>query len=165
MPSDAVVPVYFLDSKNLLGAVAEFSVKAGADGVIPVDLAPCGTARSPRLVNAKGEPLSGYRDPYLISMIVTPGRDGFSTEPADEDQIAQDGDYVSRIDKDHYGDLVTDAQGHITFPALIPGATYRVTDMSTRDDAGGRKTRKLFVAGAGETVDLGDIVIEKPETE
>ena len=25
------------------------------------------------------------------------------------------------------------------------------------------KTRKLFVAGAGETIDLGDIVIAKPQ--
>ncbi len=164
VPPDAGVPVYFLDSTNLLGAVAEFSVKAGTGGPIPVRLAACGTALA-RLVNAKGEPLSGYRDPYLISMIVTPGRDGYSKEAADEDQLAYDGDYVSRIDPDHYGNLVTDGQGHITFPALIPGATYRITDMTSADDAGGRKTRKLFVAGAGETIDLGDIVIEKPETE
>jgi hypothetical protein len=162
LAADASVPVYFLDSKNRLGATAELSVRAAAGGPIPVCLAPCATALA-RVVNSKGEPLAAYRDPYLISMIVTPGRDGFSKEPAEEDQLAADGDYLSRIDPDHYSDLVSDAQGHVTFPALIPGATYRVSDMSTVDNPGGRKTRKLFVAGAGETIDLGDIMIEKPE--
>ena len=158
----ARVPVYFLDVKNRLGATAEFSVNAAAQGPIAVRLAPCGTALA-RVVNAKGEPLAGYRNPYLISLIVTPGRDGSSKEAAEEDQLAADGDYLSRVDPEHYNDLVSDAQGHLTFTALIPGATYRVRDMTTVDDAGGRKTRKLFVAGAGETIDLGDILIAKPQ--
>jgi RNA polymerase sigma factor (sigma-70 family) len=159
---DANVPVYFLDVKNRLGATADFSVKAQAEGPITVRLAPCGTALA-RVVNPKGEPLPGYRARNLISMIVTPGRDRLNKVEADQDQLASDGDYLLRIDPDHYNDLVSDAQGRVTFPALIPGATYRVSDMSTLDDAGGRKTRKLFVAGVGETVDLGDIVIEKPQ--
>ena len=162
LPPDDEIPVYFLDSKNRLGATADVSVKAAADGPIPVRLAPCGLAMA-RLVDAKGIPLAGYRDPYFISMIVTPGRDGHSQEEADQDLLAADGDYLSRIDPVHYNDLVSDAQGRVTFPALIPGATYRVFDTTTANGPGGRKTRKLFVARAGETVELGDIVIEKPE--
>ncbi len=45
---------------------------------------------------------------------------------------------------------------------MIPGATYRINDMTTRNDPGGRKTRGTFVAGAGEAIELGDIVIAKP---
>ncbi len=162
LPSDAIIPVYFLDSKNRLGATVDFSVAAAAAGPVSVRLASCGIALA-RLVNSKGEPLAAYRDPYLISLTVTPGPDGFSKEAADEDQLSADGDYLSRLDPDHYHDLVSDGQGRLTFPALIPGATYRISDMTTVDDAGGRKTRKLFVASAGETIDLGDVVIEKPE--
>ncbi len=164
LPPNDVIPVHFLDSKNGLGATVDFSVEAAAvaAGPVSVRLAPCGVALA-RLVNTKGEPLAAYRDPFLISMLVTPGPDGFSKEAADLDQLSAVGDYLSRVDPDHYHDLVADGQGRVTFPALIPGATYRVTDMTTRDDAGGRKTRKLFVASAGETIDLGDVLIEKPE--
>ena len=158
----ADVAVYFLDSKNRLGATTEFSAKTAADGPVTVRLEPCGTAMA-RLVDAKGIPLPNYRDPYLISMIVTPGRDGQSQEPADQDLPVAVSDYLSRIDPDHYKELASDAEGRVTFPALIPGATYRVTDMTTRDDPGGRKTRKLFVARAAEAIELGEILIEKPD--
>ena len=162
VPSEIEIPVYFLDSKNQLGATAEFSVKAAADGPIAVRLAPCGSAMA-RLVDSKGIPLAAYRDPYLISLIVTPGRDGYSKDAADQDALAADGDYLSRVDPDHYNDLVSDAEGRITFPALIPGATYRITDMTTADDPGGRKTRKYFIARSGEAIELGEIMIEKPD--
>jgi RNA polymerase sigma factor (sigma-70 family) len=162
LPPDAEIPVYFLDSKNQLGATAEFSVKASLAGPITVRLAPCGLAMA-RLVGPDGIPLAGYRDPYLISMIVTPGRAGFSTDEADQDALAADGDFLSRIDPDHYNDLVSDAGGRVTFPALIPGATYRITDTTTEDDPGGRKTRSVFVARAGEAIELGEIVIAKPD--
>jgi RNA polymerase sigma factor (sigma-70 family) len=160
---DAEVPVYFYDPKDRLGATAVVSVKTAKDGPIAVRLEPCGLAMA-RLVDAKGKPLAGYRDPWVISMIVTPGRDAMNRTEATLDQPVADSDYLSRTDPERYADLVTDSQGRITFPALIPGATYRLNDMSTRDDAGGRKTRGSFVAGPGEGVELGDIVIEKPES-
>ena len=47
------------------------------------------------------------------------------------------------------------------FPALIPGATYRLMDRTPR--RGGGQTRKVFTVKPGETLDLGDIRIEKPE--
>jgi hypothetical protein len=49
----------------------------------------------------------------------------------------------------------TDGQGRITFPALIPGATYKITDET--------KSRVTFTVKPGETRDLGDIPFEKSE--
>lgn len=160
---DAEVPAYFLDSKDQLGASAHFSVKAAKDGPITVRLEPCGLATA-RLVDPKGKPLAGYRDPYLISMVVTPGPDRLSRDEADRARLAADQDYLSRIDPDHYAERISDDQGRITFPALIPGATYRVIDQTSLDAANGRRTPREFRVGAGEAVELGDIVIEKPET-
>ena len=58
---------------------------------------------------------------------------------------------------------VSDAQGRIVFPALIPGATYRVFDEHSIDnDRNGPPIRKEFTVKPGETLDLGDILIEKP---
>ena len=48
------------------------------------------------------------------------------------------------------------------FPVLIPGATYRIIDRTTTRDPGGPQLRKEFTVKPGETLDLGDIRIEKP---
>jgi hypothetical protein len=156
----AEVLVFFFDPKNQLGATTVFSTTTAKDGPITVRLEPCGLAMA-RLVDSKGQPLAGHRDPFLISMIVTPGLDAYSRAAADQDRPWSDGDYLSRIDPERYADLVSDSQGRITFPALIPGASYRVVDMTTRDNPQGRQVRKEFVAAAGEAVELGDILIEK----
>ena len=50
----------------------------------------------------------------------------------------------------------------MTFPALIPGATYRIQDSSDED---GRQLRKTFTVKPDETLDLGDILIQKPQAE
>jgi DNA-directed RNA polymerase specialized sigma24 family protein len=56
-----------------------------------------------------------------------------------------------------------DAHGRIVFPALIPGATYRISDQTTARTPDGPQLRREFTAAPGETLDLGDILIEKPE--
>ena len=57
-----------------------------------------------------------------------------------------------------------DAEGRITLPGLIPGSLYRITDFSTvNDPARGAKVRKEFTVQSGETLDLGDLLIEKPQ--
>jgi RNA polymerase sigma factor (sigma-70 family) len=159
---DAEVPAYFLDPEHQLGALAVFSVPAAKDGPITVRLQPCGLAMA-RLVDRTGKPLAGHRDPYLIAMVVTPGPDRLSDAEADRDRLAADQDYLSRIDPDHYADLITDARGRVTFPALIPGATYRVYDR-TAGNNGRRQVRREFVAASGAAIELGDIVIEKPDS-
>jgi hypothetical protein len=158
---NAMVPAYFLDAIHKLGATSAFPVKAGKSGPIKVRLEPCGRATA-RLVDPKGKTLGGYRDPYMISMVVTPGPDRAAPGMPNDNQLAADADYLSRIDPERYADLVSDPQGRVTFPVLIPGATFRVLDNTTQNNTGHRQVRKEFVARAGETIDLGDILIENP---
>jgi hypothetical protein len=58
--------------------------------------------------------------------------------------------YQANLDWERLGrKLRTDAEGRATFVSLIPGATYRIHD-------------REFIAEAGKTLNLGDIVMEKP---
>ncbi len=72
---------------------------------------------------------------------------------------------MPNVDRIHYWKgPVTDAQGRITLPALIPGASYRISDYSTVNDRDkGVQVRKDFTVKPGETLDLGDILIENPK--
>jgi hypothetical protein len=154
------VPVFFLEPKRKLGAIVNLSGKSGSAGPTTVRLAPCGAAGA-RLVDSAGKPLAGYRDPSLITMVVTPGPSSYSRDKADQDRLAGDKDYFCRIDPINYVDgPVSDAQGRVVFPALIPGATYQIQDLSEEAD---RPIRTEFTVKPGETVELGDIRIEKPE--
>ena len=63
------------------------------------------------------------------------------------------------IDSVNYADgPVSDAQGRVKFPALIPGASYRRNQRNVNE--AGRDID--FTVKPGETLDLGDIVIQKP---
>jgi hypothetical protein len=55
----------------------------------------------------------------------------------------------------------SDAQGRLVFPALVPGATYRIIDRTAARTPSGPQLRKEFTVKPDETLDLGDIVIEK----
>jgi hypothetical protein len=58
----------------------------------------------------------------------------------------------------------TNAGGRITLPYLMRGATYGIFDWSTADVRDkGIGLRKGFTVKLGETVDLGDILVEEPE--
>ncbi len=166
LPDDAEVPVYFLDAKHNLGGIAMLSGRSAADGAVTVRLQPCGAARA-RLVDPAGKPVSGSRDDYgshMTVMVVTPGPILGSQDPADKDRLAADQDFVARCDPIHYPKgLVSDAQGQLDLPALIPGATYRIYD-ATIGDGANPQLRKEFTVKPGETLDLGDILIEKPKT-
>ncbi len=56
---------------------------------------------------------------------------------------------------------MSDAQGRMVFPALIPGATYRIYDTTIDDEAG--RTPQGIHRQARRDLDLGDILIEKPQ--
>ncbi len=97
-------------------------------------------------------------------MVVTPGE--FSYIQARKDGTSfSDEAVLTLVNPIHYEKGPTsDAQGRIVFPALIPGATYHIADRTTVRDPAGPQLRKEFTVKPGETVDLGDIRIEKPRS-
>jgi len=157
------VPVSFLEPKRKLGATVRVSGKSARGEPIVVKLEPCTTATA-RLVGAEGKPLAGFTQRGLISMVVTPGE--FSALKArKEGTLLADEDSLIDIDPINYQkDPASDAQGRIVFPALIPGATYRLVDRTTIRTPNGPQLRKEFIVKPGEALDLGDILIEKSKT-
>ena len=158
------VPVYFLDAVNQWGAAVELSGKQSGEETT-IHLQPCGQAMA-RFVGPDGKPLAAV-DPRLLSqfeILVTPGPHWMTRDKNDQSQLAADADSVSAVDREHYADRrLTDGAGQTTFPVLIPGALYRISDYSTVNvDTKGIQVRKDFTVKPGEKLDLGDILIEKP---
>jgi hypothetical protein len=152
-------PVHFLDPKRKLAATALISAKSAPGGATVVRLAPCGAAVM-RLVDPNGKPVTALRGgPWLISIVVTPSA---LMQMRSAETLADESD-LPRLDPVNYARFPTpDAQGMITFPALIPGASYRVIDRTTVRDASGPQVRKEFTVKAGESIDLGEIRIQNP---
>ena len=146
--------------------------KSAIGGPLTVRLEPCGAATG-RLVDAHGQPLAGHpKTPMLpqspmglIRMIVTPGAEWLRGDPAGATRLFMAMANLSTIDPINYPEEpISDAQGRIVFPVLIPGATYRVSDFSMiRSEKPAIHLRREFTVKPGETVDLGDILIEKPD--
>jgi hypothetical protein len=158
---DSEVPVYFLEPKNKLGATMYFSGKSASGSPLTVRLEPCVTAKA-RLVDPDGKPVAGFSRPWLISMVVTPGPFGGSKARIDGLLLADEA-RLPTVDPINYGTVpLSDALGRITFPALIPGATYRIIDRTPFRGPDGPQHRRDFTVKPGETLDLGDILIEKP---
>jgi hypothetical protein len=152
--------IHVLDPGHEWGASVEVSGKqAGED--MTVRLEPCGKARA-RFVGADGKPVVQHQPHFEI--IVTPGPSGSMMVNPDQAELSADASLVANVDRKHYwSGPHTDAEGRITLISLIPGALYRIIDFSTvNDDKKGIQIRKDFTVKPGETVDLGDIVIEKP---
>ncbi len=141
-------PVHFLDAKNELGATVKLSAKEVMAKPVTVRLEPCGKAVA-RFVDKEGKPLTGFRP--LVYFVARPDakKQGLSDQA--------DSDFAANVDRLHYGPgLITDGEGRCTFPALIPGATYRVLNYNL-------ESVKDFSAKSGETLKLGDIVIARPQ--
>jgi hypothetical protein len=162
LADDAEVPVSFLDARHGLGATVRLSGRSGANGPVIVRLEPLGAARA-RLVDPAGRPIPGARAGSTITtMVVTPGPSLGSENRADMDRLAADEDRVGRFDPIHQEKgPVSDERGQLTVPALIPGAIYRIYD-GTAGAAAWSRLRKEFTVKPGETVDLGDILLEQP---
>jgi RNA polymerase sigma factor (sigma-70 family) len=162
--------LYFLDARNKWGAVAEVS---GKEKEPAVRMMACGRAKA-RLVDAQGKPRAGYRP--LLWLLLPPGPHpavrhsrweglapdssfipplaSFHTPPPGSNPPTFGKVWWANADPLHYGKgFQTDAKGNITFPALIPGATYRIFD------PGGRA--KDFTVEAGKTLDLKDVTIKQ----
>ncbi len=158
-------PVYFLDADHRWGAAVEFSGKQ-ADEALTVRLEPCGQAKA-RFVGPDGKPVAKLDIGPYVKLIMTPGPTNTGSMDRGS-QLVADEAYLSNVDPKHYqrpdGPL-TDADGRITLPDLIPGAPYRISDWSTANvQDKGVQIRKDFTVKPGETLDLGDILVENPET-
>ena len=115
-----------------------------------------------RLVDPEGKPLDRYPAGYLVTMIITPGPPDRGS-PVKDDSLYADESILTRLDSVNYGtDFQSDAQGRLTFPALIPGGTYRIEDDTPAFGGGEPAIRKEFTVEPGEALDLGDILIAKP---
>jgi hypothetical protein len=97
-------------------------------------------------------------------MVVTPGPSRYDRANDKSGLLAADEGRLPSIDPVNYEtELAPDADGRIALPVLIPGATYRMIDYTT--PVGGQTgpaIRKEFTVKPGETLDLGDIRMEKP---
>ena len=83
-----------------------------------------------RLVDPEGKPLGRYPPADVVWIVVTPGPP-YRRNPAKDDPLFANESTVNRIDTVNYPlDFRFDAEGRVTFPALIPGASYRVVDRS-----------------------------------
>ncbi len=119
LDDDTEVPVHFLDPQHKSGATVRFSGKSAAGEPITVRLGPCGTARA-RLVDPEGKPVGGLTRPGLIAMVVTPGPMRSDKEAKEGALLAEDG-LLIEIDPINYRTgPVSDSQGRVVLPALIP---------------------------------------------
>jgi hypothetical protein len=151
---DQEYPVYFLESKRRLGAT--LMAKAGMESP-PVVLKPCGDAEM-RFVDTDGKPVANYEP--TVQIVVTPGELNLVRLIQNKGTLTADVDFISNVDRANHSLLdKSDGEGRMTVSALIPGATYRI--VVYRNQA--RELGKEFQAKAAESVDLGDIVVERRE--
>jgi hypothetical protein len=143
--------VYFLHPQRRLGATA----KLKADGSTPtIVLRPCGQATA-TLKSRAGEPLAGAS--AFLEMVVTPGAHRNDRLANRLGMLQADSDFVSNIDRTNYWPGPTsDKDGRIVFPALIPGATYRLLGYQN----GGNTLAKEFSVEPRQIVGLGTVVID-----
>jgi RNA polymerase sigma factor (sigma-70 family) len=149
---DRPVEVFILDAADQLGSVVQLSPKELRGQPARVRLQRCGTARA-RLVDGNGKPLANIR--CHVVAVITPGvpwaesvrRKGMIAETA----------FLSSLDRKGHENLHSDAQGRVTLPTLIPGATHSLSAMPR---GFGLVHLKDFKAEPGKALDLGDLTIK-----
>jgi hypothetical protein len=147
-------PVYFLDAKRKLGATANIRAEEPTPEVV---MRPCGAATM-RLVDKDGAPRANV-SAVNVYFVARPGVDEFDSDAMRVGEMAADSDFISNVDRTNYPNpqsTDTDEDGRIKLPVLIPGATYRVVTIKE----GRFKVVKDFVVESGETLDLGDLVVD-----
>lgn len=146
--------VHFLDAKERLGATAVLKSDQPDPTIV---LTPCGQAKA-RIVRADGTPVVGNAP--QLDFIMTPGELRFGADSMKSTNLMADRDFNANVDHVNYRPPVkTDEQGLITYPALIPGATYQIIG----HEKGREVLKHEFVAESGKTLDLGEIVMELPD--
>jgi hypothetical protein len=162
-PEEAT-PVYFLDADHQWGAAVELSGKQAGEE-LTIRLQPCGQAKA-RFVGPGGKPIAKLGTFPYLELLMTPGPHQDTHDRMEQAQLAADAAFMPNVDPKHYWGPrgpSSDAEGRICLPVLIPGAPYRISDSSTSNvPEKGVQVRKDFTVKPGETLDLGDILIERP---
>jgi hypothetical protein len=154
---DRTHTAYLFDSTRRLGATVELT-KANVTEPALVRLRPCGSARA-RLVDAGGKPLVKYRP--MFTYVLTDGAPQrlYMNVGANEYPLEADQGWVADLDWDLFRGVETDADGRVTFPALVPGLKYRI-HWPAEDITGTKPWPCLdFTVGPGEERDLGVVTI------
>ncbi len=155
LDSKETYPVYFLDAKNKRGTVAHISGKDAGEQPVTVRLAPCGSAVV-RFLDKDGKPVAGHSP--LLQIVLEPGANPFDRKALEQGKLFEHTEFVSNLDRlNHWNGPRTDDQGRVTLPALIPGATYRITSRRREDRAGDRD----FQVEAGKTLNLPDVILKE----
>ena len=155
---DRVVRCMFLDANNRLGATVEVRGAMADDGPLTVTLQRCGTATA-RFVDNTGKPVKGKASGLSIVGSPGPGSERWpsSMTEAQKSSLWADEGYIGNVDRINYWNgPLSDAEGKITLPALIPGAIYRLYEYTPKDGKDA-STWKDFTVEPGKTLDLGDI--------
>jgi hypothetical protein len=147
---DKPVQVFFYDSKGLLGGVATLIPRQAKEKPVTVRLERCGTVTA-RFVDKQGKPVPNVR--AYLDFVITPGIP-FADSLRQKGPVAETGS-MQHLDSQRFNNLRSDLQGHITFPALIPGAPYFI--VGENPNRGLYVLKKDFQVKAGQTRDLGDI--------
>jgi hypothetical protein len=147
---DKPVEVFFYDAKGPFGAVVELSAQHAARQPVTVRLQPCGTATA-RFVDMKGKPMANLQ--VIPKILMTPGIS--IVEERRSNKLLADTAFLSSMGQECLNDLRTDAQGRVTMPGLIPGATTWLIVQEPR--RGHYDFKKVFKVQAGQTVNLGDL--------
>jgi hypothetical protein len=152
--------VMFLDAEHQWGATVELSGRQEGEDVL-VQLEPCGRAEA-RFLGPDGKPLHQCFPSFEI--LGAPGVDQGDDRPEAKTELSASGAWMTNVDrKNYWSKRSTGPDGRIAFPALIPGATYRIIDTSTMNDRDhGSAVRRDFAVKPGESLDLGEILIAKP---
>jgi hypothetical protein len=148
--------VHFFDRKNGWGATAELSRKHESVPAI-VHLQQCGSAEA-RFVDSKGKPLANFRPQYGLRLTDGPPRPLFGSV---RDDFDLDAILFTKYVIDRKRDVpqpVTNDDGRIVFPNLIPGARHTIfwPPPDVRDPA--PWPHVVFTVRAGDKADLGEIV-------
>src|SRR5262249_29780928 len=131
---------------------------------VAVRLQPCGRAKA-RFIGPDGKPAARLNLGPYVEFLMTPGRSSAGLVDRGE-PLAADAVHLASLNPNlKWSDFATDPEGRVTLTALIPGASYRISDWSTVNIQNkGYQPRKDFAVKPGETLDLGEILVEKPES-